>query len=118
MHLSLVMMKRSRRSSIRILTSRTRANPGPNRHIKYSTFTEGWRAFDFVFVVVYPTEKESQVMSLLGPYADDQWASQHALSVAQTETQTLADIDRFFAWFNVGHESHRAAPICGCSHCL
>jgi hypothetical protein len=77
-------------------------NPGPNRHIKYSTFSEGWRAFDFVFVVVYPVDKESQVLSLLGPYADDQWASQHALTVAQAETQTLADIDRFFAWFNVG----------------
>jgi hypothetical protein len=79
-----------------------KANPGPNRHIKYSTFNEGWRAFDFVFVVVYPVDKESQVMYLLGPYADDQWASQHALSVAQSEAQTLADIDRFFAWFNVG----------------
>ena len=79
-----------------------KTNPGPNRHIKYSTFSEGWRAFDFIFVVVYPVDKESQVMSLLGPYADDQWASQHALTVAQTETQTLSDIDRFFAWFNVG----------------
>jgi hypothetical protein len=77
-------------------------NPGPNRHIKYSTFMEGWRAFDFIFVVVYPIDKQNQVMSALGPYADDQWASQHALSVAQTEAQTLSDIDRFFAWFNVG----------------
>jgi len=78
------------------------ANPGPNRHIKYSTFIEGWRAFDYVFVVVYPVEKESQVMTLLGPYADEQWAAQHALDTAQTEAQTLADIERFFAWFNVG----------------
>jgi len=77
-------------------------NPGPNHHIKDGTFLEGWRAFDYVFVVVYPVDKENQVLSLLGPYADDQWASQHALSVAQMETQTLADIDRFFAWFNVG----------------
>lgn len=77
-------------------------NPGPNRHIKYSTFMEGWRAFDFIFVVVYPVDKQNQVMSALGSYADDQWASQHALDVAQQETQTLSDIDRFFAWFNVG----------------
>jgi hypothetical protein len=78
------------------------ANPGPNRHIKYSTFLEGWRAFDYVFVVVFPVDKESQLMNLLGPYADEQWAAQHALSVAQVESQTLTDIDRFFAWFNVG----------------
>ena len=79
-----------------------KANPGANRHIKYSTFKEGWRAFDYVFVVVYPNEKESQVMSLLGPLADEQQAARHALEVAQSEAQTLSDIDQFFAWFNVG----------------
>ena len=77
-------------------------NPGPNRHIKYSTFIERWRAFNYIFLVVYPNEKEGEVLTLLGPLADDQWASQHALSVAQSEAQSLADIDRFFAWFNVG----------------
>jgi tetratricopeptide (TPR) repeat protein len=78
------------------------AEPGHNRKIKTSTFIEGWRAFNYVFVVVYPNEKVGEVMALLGPLADDQWASQHALSVAQSEAQSLADIDRFFAWFNVG----------------
>ncbi|HEX5809716.1 MAG TPA: C39 family peptidase [Anaerolineales bacterium] len=78
------------------------ADPGPNRKIKTSTFLEGWRAFNYVFVVVYPDEKEAEVLSLLGPYADEQWANQHALSMAQMEAQSLTDIDRFFAWFNVG----------------
>jgi hypothetical protein len=78
------------------------APPGPNRQIKYSEFIEGWRAFNYVFVVVYPDEKEGEVLALLGPFADDQQANRHALSVAQAETQSLADIDRFFAWFNVG----------------
>jgi hypothetical protein len=78
------------------------ADPGPNRKIKTSTFLEGWRAFNYVFVVVYPDEKQAEVLSLLGPYADEQWANQHALSVAQMEAQSLTDIDRFFAWFNVG----------------
>jgi hypothetical protein len=77
-------------------------NPGPNRHIKYSTLLEDWRAFNYIFVVVYPNEKEGEVLTLLGPLADEQWASQHALSVAQAEAQSLTDIDRFFAWFNVG----------------
>jgi hypothetical protein len=79
-----------------------KANPGPNRHIKYSTFVEGWRAFDYVFVVVYPREKETQVMALLGPLANENDAARHALSVAQAESQTLSDIDQYFAWFNVG----------------
>ena len=78
------------------------APPGPNRQIKYSTFIEGWRAFDYVFVVVYPDEKENEVLTLLGPLADEEQASRHALSMAQAEAQTLTDVDRFFAWFNVG----------------
>ena len=78
------------------------SEPGHNRKIKTSTFLEGWRAFNYVFVVVYPDEKRNEVMALLGPYADEQWANQHALGLAQTEAQTLSDIDQFFAWFNVG----------------
>jgi hypothetical protein len=78
------------------------SEPGQNRKIKTSTFIEGWRAFNYVFVVVYPGDKEGEVLNLLGPLADEQWANQHALSVAQAEAQSLSDIDQFFAWFNVG----------------
>ncbi|MFT3891964.1 MAG: C39 family peptidase [Anaerolineales bacterium] len=77
-------------------------NPGPNRHIDYSTFNDGWRAFDYIFVVVYPTSKENDVMTLLGPLADEEQAARHALDIARTESQTMTGIDRFFAWFNAG----------------
>lgn len=77
-------------------------NPGPNRKMGYDEFNEGWRAFNYVFVIVYPVEKQNDVMTLLGPLADDEQASQHALGVATAETQTLTGTDRFFAWFNVG----------------
>jgi len=40
---------------------------GPNLHMPYDKFMEGWRSFDYVFVVVYPTDRESDVMSLLAP---------------------------------------------------
>jgi hypothetical protein len=78
------------------------APPGPNREISYTTFNEGWRAFNYVFVVVYPVDKENEVLTLLGPLADEEQANRRALSIAQAEAQTLADIDRFFAWFNAG----------------
>jgi tetratricopeptide (TPR) repeat protein len=77
-------------------------NPGPNRHIAYSTFTDGWRAFDYIFVVVYPVDRQNDVMTLLGPLADEEQAARHALDIAMTESQTLTDLDRFFAWFNAG----------------
>jgi hypothetical protein len=78
------------------------ALPGPNRKIEYEKLIEGWRAFNYVFIVVYPVDKQNEVMTLLGPLADEQQANQQALSVAQAEEQSLSGIDRFFAWFNAG----------------
>jgi len=53
-------------------------NPGPNRKIDYETFLHGWRAFNYVFVVVYPVEKQAEVLSILGPWADEEYANRHA----------------------------------------
>jgi hypothetical protein len=76
--------------------------PGKNLLSPYDVFEEGWRSFDFLFMVVYPPGREAEVFSQLGPWADNGWANQHALDIANTETQTLAGIDGFFAWFNAG----------------
>jgi tetratricopeptide (TPR) repeat protein len=76
--------------------------PGADRKIEYETFIEGWRAFNYVFIVVYPVERQNEVLTLLGPYADEQWANQRALEIAQNEADSLTGIDRFFAWFNAG----------------
>jgi len=75
---------------------------GPNFKIPYSKFIEGWRNFNYVFVVVYPAKREAEVMSLLGAYADESWATKHALELATAESNSLSGIDRFFAWFNIG----------------
>lgn len=76
--------------------------PGHNRRISYEKIVEGWRAFNYVFVIVYPYEREAQVLSLLGDWADDAWATQHALDMAENESRTLTGIDQFYAWFNKG----------------
>jgi tetratricopeptide (TPR) repeat protein len=78
------------------------APPGKNRRLSYAKFIEGWRAFNYVFVVVYPYEREAQVLTLLGDWADDEWAIQHALAIAENESSTLTGIDQYFAWFNKG----------------
>jgi len=75
---------------------------GPNFKVSYDKFMQGWRDFNYVFVVVYPTSRESEVMSLLGPYADATWATKHALETATAESQSLSGNDQFFAWFNIG----------------
>jgi tetratricopeptide (TPR) repeat protein len=75
---------------------------GQNRHIAYDEFNEGWRAFDYLFVVVYPYARESEVLTLLGDYASEDWAASHALDMAMADTQSLKGVDGYFAWFNVG----------------
>jgi hypothetical protein len=75
---------------------------GPNFPIPYDEFMEGWRSFNYVFVVVYPAERESEVLTLLGPLANASDAAHHALAVAQEESQRLSGIDRFFSYFNIG----------------
>jgi len=75
---------------------------GPDFEVPFEEFTEGWRSFNYVFVVVYPAERESEVMRLLGPLSDADDAARLALERAQTEAQHLSAIDQFFARFNVG----------------
>ena len=77
-------------------------NPGPNRKISYEKLIQRWRAFNFVFIVVYPVEKQNNVLTLLGPLADEEQANRHALEVARIESKTLTDVDEYFAWFNAG----------------
>jgi tetratricopeptide (TPR) repeat protein len=79
-------------------------NDGPNFRIKYSDFMSGeaWLSFDHIFIVLYPTDHQDQLMSLLGPYADATWAAQHALGVAQDLINKTSGIDLFFAWFAKG----------------
>jgi len=75
---------------------------GPDFHIPYDDFIEGWRSFNYVFVVSYPVEQQTAVYESLGPWGDERWASMHALEVALYEGDSLSGIDQFFAWFNAG----------------
>ena len=75
---------------------------GENRTVHYDVFRDGWRGFNYLFMVVYPPEREAEIFTLLGRWSEPTWAYQHALEMANAETQTMADIDGFFAWFNKG----------------
>ncbi len=76
--------------------------PGNNIRVDYQTYLEGWRSFDYIFMVIYPPERQEEVFNLLGPWADPSWSYQNALEIAEQEIQTLSGVDLFFAWFNKG----------------
>ena len=75
---------------------------GPNFKVAYDKIANEWRAFNYLFMFVYPADREAQVKTLLGPWTDDKWANQHALEIANQETKTLSGLDAYFAWFNKG----------------
>jgi len=69
----------------------------------YSELEQTWRAFNFVFIVVYPPERENDVLNALGPLVTDEEACRIAYDRAMQETSSLTDVrDEFFAWFNTG----------------
>jgi len=79
-------------------------NDGPNFRITYEEFMspEAWLSFNNIFIVVYDSERESELMQVLGPYADQEWAARYALTIAEERILATKGIDQFFAWFAKG----------------
>jgi len=76
--------------------------PGENLETDYQTFQDGWRAFNYLFMVIYPAERENEIYEILGPWGDNEWSNRHALEMAKAEADSLTGMDQFFAWFNAG----------------
>lgn len=70
--------------------------------VSYEEMLSGWRAFNYVFLVVYPPEREAEVNALLGDYWDEEKATRIALKTAEQEMQSLTGVDRYFATYNRG----------------
>jgi len=68
----------------------------------YDEFLAQWRGFNYLFFVIYPEDRLNEVIQLLGPWNDEQWAISHALEIAKEESITLTGDAEFYAWFNVG----------------
>lgn len=75
---------------------------GADTIVTYEETQEAWRAFNYTFIVIYPPDRESEMLAALGEYVDPVWASGRALAIAQQEVQTLEGQEQFFAQFNVG----------------
>ena len=75
---------------------------GPDQVMGYEDFESYWRAFNFTYLVVYPSENKDEVMEILGPQADEELNYRYAAQKASDEIYTLNGRDQFFAWFNRG----------------
>jgi hypothetical protein len=73
-----------------------------NYHQPYTEFISEWRSFNYLYLVVYPIEKENDVLNLLGRDADETRNFRNALQKAQDELYQTTGVDQFFAMFNYG----------------
>jgi hypothetical protein len=68
----------------------------------YDDLINYWRNFNYTYVVIYPPEREAELLSLLGSAADEGAANSTAATRASEEIFQLAGRDQLFAWFNRG----------------
>jgi tetratricopeptide (TPR) repeat protein len=85
------------------ITQDSYTGPGKNVKVPYERMQDGrWRDFNYVYLVIYPPERESEVMRLLGPQVDQEYNYRYAADKALAEIDQLTGRDRYFAWFNLG----------------
>ncbi|MCE5207748.1 MAG: C39 family peptidase [Chloroflexi bacterium] len=73
---------------------------GPDRKISYIQLDTNWQAFNRVYLLLYPPERENEVISILGDDWNVDQNRKNALLRAQQET--TAQPDNVFSWFNLG----------------
>jgi len=75
---------------------------GPNLPISYEDFGGDWRSFNYTYLVIYPPDRQVEVVAILGLQAYDNFNYHHAAQKALEETNSLEGRDLYFAWFNRG----------------
>jgi tetratricopeptide (TPR) repeat protein len=73
---------------------------GPDQKIPYAKLDELWQAFNRVYILVYPPDKEEAVKSIMGLHWDKDYNRTSALLAAEEETR--ADPENPYPWFNLG----------------
>jgi len=74
----------------------------PDYEVAYEDFIKGWRSFNYTYLIIFPPDRENQVMELLGEDADVTANYQRTAKLASDEIYALSGVDQFFAWFNRG----------------
>ncbi|GAB4581272.1 MAG: hypothetical protein Fur0022_40190 [Anaerolineales bacterium] len=75
---------------------------GEGMRYSYEDLEKSWQAFNYLFLVAYAPSQEAELLTLLGDFASETWAANHALEIANAETLTEEGLAEFYAWFNRG----------------
>lgn len=74
----------------------------PDFPVPYDLVEDRWRDFNNTYLVIYPPEREAEILSILGPQSDEAYNYQYTAQHSLQETEALTGRDQFFAWFNLG----------------
>jgi hypothetical protein len=74
----------------------------PDHKVPYEEMITNWRAFNYTYMLIYPSESEPEIQTLLGADWDETANYQNAALIASNEIYGLSGIDQYFAWFNRG----------------
>ncbi|MGI6740761.1 MAG: C39 family peptidase [Brevefilum sp.] len=75
---------------------------GPNVSYSYERIGRHWRAFNYVYIIIFPYDREAEVMNILGPHADEAYNLQYAAEKMLEETTRVQGLELFFAWYSYG----------------
>lgn len=70
--------------------------------VDYQALLDRWRDFNYVYLVIYPPERQAEVQALLGEHREEVAAFRAAAGHAQAEISALEGRRQLFAWFNLG----------------
>ena len=87
-------------SQVFIIQDTNPGTGGPDREISFAELDDGWRAFNRVYLVVFPAGEDARIQALLGTDADLAQNRAEAIDTAQAEIE--ADPQDPYAWFNLG----------------
>jgi tetratricopeptide (TPR) repeat protein len=73
---------------------------GADEEVAFEVLEEGWRAFNNVYMILYPIEQRDRITALLGPDLNEDANRERALKIAMDEIEE--DAEDAFAWFNLG----------------
>jgi len=73
---------------------------GPDRWVSFEELLEEWKAFNYIYLVIFPVADREEINALLGDALDEDENRRHAIDMTQQALEH--DPEDAFAWFNLG----------------
>ena len=71
--------------------------------LPYDLLSMYWNQFDGIYLVIYPYDREPEVIDILGPQWDADYNLRYALEKTTERINTLEGRELFFAWYSRGN---------------